>query len=136
MAIIDDFRETAVPRLREAARTQACFVALDIAEPHEARAEVTALARKLGSALLSPDEQAQLIVWIRETLWREIDKAHDRVTVIEMRMDAAISANPTRFYEGLAARCADSERMRWSFAAISKPYRDYLTKERRRAGTA
>lgn len=133
MAVIDDFRDAAIPRLREAMKVQAFFVAVGLIEDYEAKAEVTALGRKLGSAMLSPKERDRLADWIRETLWADLDKAHDRVAVIEMRADAAIKSNPYRFYEGLASRCSDPERMRWTFAAISKPYRDQLCKERRRA---
>lgn len=133
MAIIDDFRDATIPRLRDAMKVQAFFVAVGLVEDHEANSEINGLARKLGSAMLSSKEQDRLFAWIRETLWTELDKAHDRVAVIEMRMDAAIEANPSRFYEGLAARCTDPERMRLVFASISKPYRDQLSKERPRA---
>lgn len=136
MAIIDDFREGAVPRLREAARAQAFFVALGITDRHEARAEVCAEARKLGSTLLPPREQDRLFAWIGEVIWAELDKAHDRIIVIEQRMDDAIRDNPKRFFDGLAARCADPERMRWTFAAISQPYRQQLIREQSRAGKA
>jgi len=136
MAIIDDFRENVVPRLKEAARVQAFFVALEFIEPWIAKDEVITLARKLGSPMLSSRDQDRLIDWIGETVWREIEKADDRVAVIEMRMDAAIADNPARFYDGLASRCSDPERMRLTFGAISKPYRDHLTRERQRARKA
>lgn len=137
MAIIDDFREGAVPRLREAARAQAFFVALDITTVDEARSELSAMARTLGATLLPRKDQDRLFDgWIPEVIWAELDKAHDRIVVIEQRMDQAIKDNPVRFYDGLAGRCAAPDRMRWAFAAISKPYRQHLTKERGRAGKA
>ena len=137
MTVIDDFREAAVPRLKAAAKVQALFVALALASLSEARSEIAALARMLGSGLLPRRDQDRLFdAWIPETLWDEVDRAHDRVAAIESRMDAAIKDNPSRFYEGLACRCDEPERMRWTFAAISKPYRVHLIQERRHARKA
>ena len=137
MAVIDAFRESALPRLREAARVQALFVVLDIAGADEARSEVSALASTLGANLLQRKDQDRLFdTWIPEALWAELEKALDRVVAIEQRMEVAIEDNPWRFYEGFAARCVDPERMRWTFAAISKPYRQHLIRERSRAGKA
>ncbi len=137
MAIIDDFREGAVPRLREVAKTQALFVALELVTLDEARAEVAAMARTLGARLLPSKDQDRLFdAWIPEIVLAELGKATDRVIVIEQRMDAAIRDQPARFYDGLAARCADPERMRWTFASMSKPYRKHLNQERNRARKA
>lgn len=136
MAIIDDFRENVVPRLREAVRVQAFFAALEIVDTGEALAEVNALARKLGSGLLPPKHQDRLFEWIRELIWTELEKADDRVAVIGNRIEAAEKSNPVRLWEGLATRCSDPECMRWTFASFSKPYRQHLIRERRRARTA
>lgn len=137
MAIIDDFRDAAVPRLREAAKAQAFFVALGIATVDHARSELGAVARTLGATLLSRKDQDRLFDgWIPEVIWAELDRAHDRIAVIEQRMETAIQDNPKRFYDGLASRCVDPDRMRWTFAAASKPYRQQLIREQVRARKA
>lgn len=134
MAIIDDFRESAVPRLREVAKAQAFFVALEIIDLDEARSVVNGEARKVGSALLSQRDQDRLFDWIANLLWSEAEKAGDRVAVLQSRAAAAEKVDPVRYYDGLAGRCTNPAAMRWTFAAISKPYREYLNRERQSAG--
>lgn len=136
MAVIDDFRETAVPRLRDVARAQAFFVALDLIDLDEARAEVHAAARKVGSALLSARDQDRLVDWIANVLWAEAEKATDRVAAIQSRAASAEKTDPVRYFDGLAARCATPAAIRWTFAAISTPYRTHLTRERYHARKA
>lgn len=130
MTVLDDFREAAVPRLREVARAQAFFVALDIIDLEEARAEVHAAARKAGSALLPDRDQDRLIDWIANVLWAEAEKSADRVTVLQDRAAVSERTDPTRYYGGLASRCADPEAMRWTFASLSPRYRKHLMGER------
>lgn len=133
MAFLDDFREAAVPRLREVAKREAFCVALDIIDLEEARAIVAAEARTAGSALLRPADQDRLSNWIAEVVWAEADAALDRVAALQAKAEAA---DPVRLYEGLAIRCSDPERMRWVFASFCAPYRKHLIEERRRARKA
>jgi hypothetical protein len=134
MAIIDDFREAALPRLRHVIRAQAFFAALEIIDLDEARSIVYAEARKSGSNFLSNRDQDRLNDWIAELLWQEIDKANDRVAALRSRAFEAERADPVRYYDGLAARCSNPEAMRWTFAAICPAYRKYLNGERHNAG--
>lgn len=136
MAFSDDFREAVVPRLREAAKAQAFFVALELIDAEEARNAVSAEARKAGSGLLKPNEQDRLLEWISNVIWNEIDAAHDRVVVLQMRAAAAEKTDPVRYYEGLAGRCSKPDAMRWTFAAIAPAYRKYLVGERSSARKA
>jgi hypothetical protein len=126
MAIADDFQETVLPRLRAVAKTQAFFVALDIIDAEEARNAVSAEARKAGSALLKPADQDRLLEWISNTIWNEMEAAHDRVGVLRQRVAAAERDDPIRYYDGLARGCSNPEAMRWTLAAISPAYRKHL----------
>lgn len=137
MAIIDDFRESAIPRLREACKVQAFFAALGLIEPSEGRSEIATLAWKLGAGLLPAKHQDRLFdQWISEVFWDELNKAHDRIDVINARAEQAIKDDPVRYYEGLATRCSRPELMRWVFASICPPYRKHLIQERRNARKA
>lgn len=126
MAFLDEFRATVVPALRVTARAQAFFVALDLIEWEDARATIREQARKSGAGLLSPDEQERLYGWITETLWGEHAAAEARIAAISERIDNAISADPVRYYAGLAARTSDPDHFQWVFAAVCPEYRAYL----------
>lgn len=134
MAFLDDFREAAIPKLRECARVQAFFVALELIDVDEAQVQIRACARTAGASLLPPREQDRLDAWIVDTLWAEMDKAHDRVVVLQQQAEIAEKADPVRYYDGLAARCVNAEAMRWAFAAISPVYRKHLNGERHVGG--
>lgn len=125
MAFVDDFRAAALPRLREAVKTQAFLVALDLADFESARDEVYTVARQAGLAMLRASDQERSVDWIRETIWAEHTKAVERVAALQSRVAAAERDDPIRFYEGLASRCAEPDRMRMVFASISKPYRKF-----------
>lgn len=126
MAFADDFWDRAGPGIRAAAKSQAFLVAIGTDEFEDAYAVVHAIARAAGAGLLDEDQYEQMRSWIQDTLWTEFSAAEVRIAAIRGRSDAAMIADPVRYYAGLCARTSDPFRMQWVFAAICPEYRAYL----------
>jgi len=126
MAFVEDFWATTRPKLYAAAKTQAFLVAVGTDEFEDAFEAVCVIARTAGAGLLPAERYEGLMEWIRDTIWREFTSAEAHISVLQDRIDAAVTADPVRYYDGLASRTSDPDRMRWAFAAFSPEYRAYL----------
>lgn len=126
------FRAHVVPRLRLEIDKQAFLMACDLQDWHDSYYEVLHLAIERGALHLAERDLDSLKDWISTTLLEAVDKAEAKVAAIDVEIARQRTADPVGYYEGLATRCRDPERMRWIFAANNPAYCDHL--RRRHAG--
>ena len=125
MSFDADFARLVTPRLAAACRHWGWLIAADSAIWADATGELLDIARHYGALHLSPKVFDDLVDWLGTRLLREIDAAEPRVAAMQQRLDNLEAQDPVRYYDALANGDA---RLRWAFAAISKPYRAHLAR--------
>jgi hypothetical protein len=122
MSFAQDFRERIIPRMRGEARKQAVLVAIGEIDFEDAAHAVRMVAINGGVGLLTVEQREAVFDPVPDLIWKEYEAALVRQTEDE----AALAADPVRYYEDLAVACREPEKMRWTFAAICPEYRAYL----------
>ena len=130
MSFDQDFARLVTPRLAAACRHWGWMIAADSATWSDATGEVLDIARHYGALHLTPKTFDTLIDWIGTRLLREVDAAEPHIAAMQHRLDILELRDPVKYYDALAKGDA---RLRWAYSAISKPYREHLTRMARYA---